>query len=340
MSIFSKKSTRTPETEAQYLNRVVGLEAKATRELMETIPSVALSNSLTPMQLAVWSVDRRKDLKIAASTMRTDRSALIFAFEQMVDSEEAVQAALYLRENRFQQYGSPLSKNTSAKKSKVATYDDVVKFCIFLKEGGSKYGDFCSYILWFTYHLGLRPSEWRTAEIVQHAFEFDGEPELALKVRNAKNTNGRSHGEYRHIPIMHLGEDGIAELNYFLDLILELTAEISYEKLQTTCSVYMTRSSKRCFPRRKKGISIYTARHQFSANAKKSLPLQHVGALMGHAVSETSQTHYATARSGTIVEGLRASEYEIMRVRDNAKVYGEPRGVSNDDSEHHDNDLF
>lgn len=60
----------------------------------------------------------------------------------------------------------------------------------------------------------VRPTEIETMEIIRFPIdEFDGQPPI-LKVRNAKETNGRSFGEYRYIGLKNLSDKTMMYIEY------------------------------------------------------------------------------------------------------------------------------
>ena len=70
------------------------------------------------------------------------------------------------------------------------------------------------------------------------------------------------------------------------------------------------------FPTRKEKISLYSLRHQFSANAKMSgFTREEIAALMGHVVDDTATVHYAKKRSGHSVCMVMADPEEVKRIR-------------------------
>ncbi|MCA8451381.1 hypothetical protein, partial [Burkholderia vietnamiensis] len=77
-----------------------------------------------------------------------------------------------------------------------------------------------------------------------------------------------------------------------------------------------------CFGSRKTYPTLYSARHQFAADAKSSGWTQaEVAALLGHASDDTAARHYARARSGQSAIRVAPVGQEIQTVRAKARPY-------------------
>ncbi|MGD9889291.1 MAG: integrase family protein [Halothiobacillaceae bacterium] len=71
------------------------------------------------------------------------------------------------------------------------------------------------------------------------------------------------------------------------------------ERQELAPATHAKKLMRALWPRRKKKISLYSARHQFAADAKSAdLMPEMIAALMGYAVTETHQTHYGKRRFG------------------------------------------
>ncbi|MFL9611124.1 hypothetical protein ACKF11_13645 [Methylobacillus sp. Pita2] len=307
----NKKSiTRTANTVAQYLAAARRIELQARKDLMKTMPgSVDPAHPLTPMQLATWHVDRMRRGLISASTYRSYKASIICAFEELMGGDdETADAVEYLKDIEYSPNVRPTIKRASARKSKKITFDDMVKLCNWLYAHKGKFNVLSALWIFSNYHLGMRPCECESATLVEH------EGVRAVRILNAKNTNGRSHGEFRHVPIGHLDEYTRESITAFLNLLAIEMEQLSFSDIKERCRFTIYRASRLCFSRRHNGISLYTMRHQFSANAKATLSLQETGALMGHKIADTSKINYAHARAGHKVEGLHAFQEEVDRV--------------------------
>jgi len=181
----------------------------------------------------------------------------------------------------------------------------------------------------WAYHLfraslrfGLRPVEWRGARFI---YLEDGE--LALEVPNAKNSYGRAFGPTR---ILIVDEEHLKKVDPLaLESALWLTEQThplkdeDYQKILGGAEKQMRIVLRRCgtpCKLRNGNITLYTARHQFSANAKSDdLTKEEIAALMGHASIDTAGQHYGKRRSGhggrgMHVDGENASAHEQQTV--------------------------
>ncbi len=77
----------------------------------------------------------------------------------------------------------------------------------------------------FAIATGLRPCEWEHARLV----DDDGWPQLIVK-----NTNGRSHGEFRTVYIDELDPSAFETVKAFLGACHLMTEEIGFEKVSST----------------------------------------------------------------------------------------------------------
>ncbi|WP_270933303.1 hypothetical protein [Falsiroseomonas oryzae] len=134
---------------------------------------------------------------------------------------------------------------------------------------------------------GLRPVEWRDAELLQSP---SGDP--LLKVRNAKATNGRAHGATRTLNLGHLLPQQLDAASELLKAI-QIEGVTGFRRLHASCSDLLYKVNRLIWPRRKAIIGLYSARHQYAANAKCARSAAEVAALMGHASSRTAYVHYA-----------------------------------------------
>lgn len=160
--------------------------------------------------------------------------------------------------------------------------------------------------------LGLRPSEWRTATYVE------GEDGISyLKVKNGKNTNGRSHGEYRHIMLVDFSVDEINLIKRLVAKFSSLKTKEEFARIYATTRLKLIETNKALWPNRKQNITLYSARHQFSANAKASgVSLKELAALMGHAVDDTALAMYARRIQGHSLIKVKGNEKDMERIKE------------------------
>lgn len=164
-----------------------------------------------------------------------------------------------------------------------------------------------------SYLTGLRPGEWVDAW-VDHQ-ENQG---AILSVRNAKQTHGRGNGERRTLDLSALSPEEVG-------LIEEMTlyargSEEPWDQVQSKIADYLYASVQKAFGRRKCYLSIYSYRHQFSADSKATWKKAEVAALMGHGSDETASRNYARAIVGTRGRSrVKPVAHEVATVRQVAK---------------------
>jgi len=177
--------------------------------------------------------------------------------------------------------------------------------------------------------IGLRPCEWGHARFVEAHPETGGP---VLEVRNAKRSNGRAHGDFRHIRLDAFDAPTVTDVRQLAGVLSRLAAEsekaargdthnargeprITFERVRWACEKVLRRANQNLWPRRAHTYSLYSARHQFSADAKQAHDPVGVAALMGHCVDITATEYYGrkrNARGGFVVEPLPS---EVARVR-------------------------
>ncbi len=222
--------------------------------------------------------------EMSYATWRQYKSAMIFFMEQ----HGPIEAVQYLYENR--PLFSKEKNNTSSKKQKKIPNKDFEKLASYLDDG-KKHSYNRLLKLWLKSMIitGIRPSEWKNVRL-----END-----ILIVKNAKNTNGRSFGEERHIDLSDVLESDREVLKSFLD---ELHLFMEYKKFGTiyeTCRHKMQLAAKKLWPRRKKLPTMYSARHQFVADIKRRKTDKiEMMAMLGHNAERTSSFHYACFNQG------------------------------------------
>lgn len=213
---------------------------------------------------------------------------------------------------------------TSSRKEKKISADDLDTLHHFLSNDEKSRWSLPTLVFFrATLVTGLRPTEWSTSQYLKDYVDESGESlGPALKVKNAKSTNERSHGEYRHLLLSDLDEDSIVFVRGQLKYIVE---KIGPGKMVKTFNEYyeavrqrLANVVNRLWPSRRMRISLYTARHQFIADLKKAgYSRLEIAALVGHATDETAHAHYGKKKAGrrsTSLPKPLASEVERVRV--------------------------
>lgn len=274
--------SRSESTQIEYKKRAQQLCTRAQVELK--------SKESDPRMVAAWLLKYRKN--ISKNTFRQYKSALVYYFWEVLGTPSAKQAACFLaRQNS--DFASKTSDKTSGKKRKNIPEDDLNLLTAYLRRGvDNKWGNETANWLLAGIITGLRPVEWEHAKVYQDGDDFK------LVVQNVKNTNGRANGMQRTLLLNNLNEEDIEILSSHLANIEKFGRE-KFHDFWVSCSKTLNRANETLFGKRKKNITLYSARHQFSADAKKSgLSPQAIAALMGHATDATAALHYGKRRSG------------------------------------------
>jgi integrase len=153
-----------------------------------------------------------------------------------------------------------------------------------------------------------------------------------LIVRNAKATNGRAHGDSRTLLLAELEPVLLDAILSLIRIISEhIATGASFAELQKSMSNAVYRESRKCWPRRENHISLYTMRHQFSANMKATeIGRQELAAIMGHATDRTAGLHYARKVTGRkVTYHVTPLAHEVSRVKNRYSAFaqGKPKGI-------------
>ncbi|MFA0809382.1 hypothetical protein [Microbulbifer epialgicus] len=183
---------------------------------------------------------------------------------------------------------------------------------------------------------GLRPEELKNSFLInenesQGNYEFKALP--VLKVKNAKHTNGRSHGEFRHLLLNHLDEIDLLYIRIALQYANPHSPQgwskpsgkkaTNWHEYYTHLRGHFYRVTSKIFPTASRRVTFYSCRHQFIANLKKAkYSRDEIAAIVGHATDDTATVHYGRAKFGRTRKGLPgALPDEVNRIR---QVYQDP----------------
>ena len=171
-----------------------------------------------------------------------------------------------------------------------------------------RYASIARLWLWVGVLTGLRPTEWQGA-----SWQESGP---TLVVRNAKHTNGRAHGVERRLRLHLLTPTEQEAIHSMVDLVA-VTQDFPelYQQVRKT----IARAGRLCWPRRIQRPSLYSARHQWTANAKRVYTQREVAAMAGHASEETAGIHYARRIQGEEAHLPMPDAEDMRRVRVPAK---------------------
>lgn len=160
---------------------------------------------------------------------------------------------------------------------------------------------------------GLRPNEWCFSELSTH--EDNGRP--ILKVRNSKHSNGRANGEYREMYVDELTEEELGHIRATLDFCRCETDEEAQTLVLALRHELEAARGVDLSPRRRpnSSVTLYSFRHQFVANAKRTFvdPVL-TAAVCGHSSTKTAHEHYGKRRNSQSTVRVYPTESSVRAV--------------------------
>lgn len=329
--------TRIDKTKKEYYKITKRLIKKAYAEAVKEDNPVHKKNEIHKIEndtfvglslynTSIWARKYWADT-LSNPSWRLYRSAIKYTAEEYLKTNK-INLETFNKINNILDQTSGLKKSeitelkTSAKKQKKINKDDLKELDTALKNSENEYSKLTRLWLRAGIIVGLRPVEWRNAKIVKNPKTL----EVDLIVLNAKNTNNRSHGDYRTINLNHLKPQQIEMINQFVTSSQQISAQSGgddevWEKLYTGCSNLLRYTSRKLWPKRKKHPTLYSARHQFSSNLKASgMKPEEIAALMGHASDLTAQMTYGKRRYGNSTVKPKVKTDEVNKVRKNPKA--------------------
>lgn len=276
-----------------------------------------------PLTTVVEYVISRKPT-YSRNTWKQYKNALRYHAEQMIEIQhekvvaEEAQAAIRMLDRETSEGCMKSGTRTSALKQKTFKKADFDKVIAYLQEHVGKHRYARTLALWLKASrlTGLRPGEWENVNLIQ----IDSTP--ALLVQNAKATNGRANGVERTLLLDRITDEELGLIEDMIEMLVGYETEIPFSKLQKLLGDYMNRVARNCFGKRQKYPTLYSSRHQFSADAKHSgLSKAEVAALLGQASDETAGIHYARKSSGESAIQIAPLTSEVRTVRIRSKIF-------------------
>jgi len=287
-----KKSTIAETTKVDYMKTGIWL-------LNRFIAEHNINGDPNYLEFVDWLESMKPT--IGSATWRQYKSATMYLFNTYGLTQPA--------EKLFKITSLGTKKNgemTSANKKKHILIDEEQKIRETLTQKVNikdKYAKDCLPLFEAMLVVGLRPSEFQYAELIDTAIEDVPLAPPLLKVKNAKATNGRSFGEYRII-----GLDGVDERAVLYIRLAIVNAKtctdvdgnfIGHEKWLKALQDKWYNTFKVIFPNSKKRISLYSARHQCIADLKAlDYSLPEIAAIVGHGNDITASKYYGKKRHG------------------------------------------
>lgn len=321
--------TRTEATETEYRRRAADLRRQAAEDLGYESPESAPAKVV-----ADWLIGRQPTL--SRSTWRQYRAALLFTWAELQDgapdlmSAQQLTAGIDALKAVTQTGARRQGQSTSALKAKKVAESDLAALLAILDTPPRTWQRTWARptAVWVRASAltGLRPNEWFMAGLDSPS---DGGPQT-LVVYNGKFGNLRANGKTRRLILdpAVLDPEAIAVILEQLQFIDGVRAEHANATVQRMVAKTLRDANRLCFGARydkRPHITLYSFRHQFTADAKASgFSRKEVAALLGHGSDETAGFHYAKRRQGTRRIGVRPDPYEVTTVRERASQFWHP----------------
>lgn len=326
--------SRNKDTKKKYLLRSITFIERAYREAKEQNHDIVnnsknifkhelgTGNSITGLTLlntVIWAC-KFWSKEVTQESWRNYRSSLMFTSEMYLQAD-IINNDIFERIEKTLKNTKALSKKevelrTSAKKQKHLSIKDLRKIDEEISKSKSRWATALRLWLRAGVLTGLRPIEWKTAQLLttEHGF--------VLVVKNAKNTNDRANGEIRTLHLNHLSDDEMIVINGQMKIVSQFNkSDEEWLGFYQGCADLLRQKNKKAFPTRKKHPTLYSARHQFSANAKASgFRPEEIAALMGHASDLTAQMTYGKKINGTRGRKPTLEEGEVNTVKKHRKT--------------------
>lgn len=309
--------TRLEKTNEQYAIKAKTVCSQAARAYGHTSPY-----TVPALTVVEYLIGRKPT--IARNTWKQYKNALRHHFETLLTETpekvlaEELQAAITMLDSASSEGTLKYGTQTSSRKQKGIKKADYDKLLAYLADHVGKHRHARALLTWLmaTRLAGLRPCEWEYASLGER------QGKRVLIVQNAKATNGRGNGEDRSLDLEGLSPEELQAIEDMMDMLEGYRAEVDFADLQIRIGDYMKYATRNCFGKRKQYPTLYSLRHQFSANAKLSGSTKaELAALMGHGSDATAGSHYARKNSGDSAIKVAPLDSEVKRVRTKAKTF-------------------
>lgn len=296
--------TKNNDTKNLYIKKTFELSKRCRKKL-----NIFEHEELDIRQFVAWLILNKTNYN--KNTWRLYKSAVIFFLETEIQKNNYIaQEAYDTLKEEYSYECSKKSKKTSGKKVKRFPQQDYLKIMDFLdKEKESWAINLKNWII-SGLLIGLRPIEWANAQYISDSICDK------IIIKNAKNTNGRSFGEFRTIYLNNLNDKEKSILKEHITKCNEWELHNQFKYYYDSCSNKLRTICKKIWKRKQNNISLYSTRHQFSANAKASgFSCIEIAALMGHAIDKTATRHYARKQSGYDLIKVSPSPEDVLKIK-------------------------
>jgi integrase len=235
----------------------------------------------------------------ATSTWRLTRGGYKLLLNKMRESGRIDEEAFQLLMD-YMQTAKGLSKKdrnnqTSSRRKKLATPEHIRMIEEHISQKNNKWGE--SLVIWLKAAIatGLRPNEWRTVSLK------DEDGRIILRSDNFKYNEERSYAPFRELELTKMDPITICFIRQQVAITEGMKDANMTELHYLGCSDLLLKINRKLWPKRKANITLYTGRHQFSANAKADddCSEEERAAMMGHKTTQTSREGYGKRRSGS-----------------------------------------
>lgn len=319
--------SRTKKTELEYYERGLSLLRRAYLEAEEeghdfsdkSIRVKVKSSPLIVMEVfyaAIWAV-KKWSFKYRPNTWSKYRCSIRFVaklfFEKNKIDQETFEKICYVLDNSSGGDRNDLEPKTSSNKKKSFSIKEYNALEELVNSGNYRWGKPSLHWIKASILIGLRPIEWKDTEYEEY--------ENVLIVKNAKNTNGRANGSHRKLSLNHLSEEELEVVLKHADFARRMEENDNWDIYYQGCSNFIKYAVRKMWPKKERLPSLYSGRHQFSANMKASgCKRKEVAALMGHNTDETASQHYGKKIFGTRVKKPEVNNLDLSKVK-SVKLY-------------------
>lgn len=307
--------TRTNKTLMAYLTRGHQMWQRAANDLLVNAFDLRSCEYLAWLEHNLPALKPPSRRQYIAST----RCMLDVMYQQAADDNvkhELMTSLQYANSMKSEQYNpaATLEKKwrgaTSSQKSKKFSDEELDLFVSEVKKLKWTWAECAAVWIAANRMVGLRPIEWRNTTIIEGQ-------SIVLELQNAKHTNGRANGRIRHIDITNLRKEELALIKIQLKYVARYAiSDAQWQTYYSGVRQAIYRIVRRTLGNLRKFPSLYSTRHQFSADAKSSgMSKPEIAALMGHATDETATMHYGKKRHGKGVCRVKPNADEVATVR-------------------------
>ncbi len=317
MKDSTPQDTRIAATEDRY-RRV------ANQQMRRFEKETAVNAKDNPDALVDWLASRRPEFM--PKTWRQYKAAVAFTLEERGQRAAASRLREMLSDGCKSKADTDRRQTSSMKKKNVTEHEESVITEHLMTRKTSLWARPCLAFFKAGLVVGLRPSEWPSAKLFIDGSEDTFPAYPVLRVENGKATNGRAHGHYRHLILDTLSKEDLLWVRMAISyaradtpqgLMMPKGKAETFEEYYEGLRKEFARTIDRLFRGKSARISLYSCRHQFSANIKfAKYSLAEIAAVMGHGTDDTASAHYGRKRFGRSRSGLpKPIQEEVLRIR-------------------------